>query len=368
MFMQPQIKPTLNDIARETGLSQSTVSMILNDKDGMSFSEETVRKVNEVSEKLHYIKPGQKSRSKKIFTRKTIAIFCPNVSNPYYATLIQSIEQAARDKNYNTLILTTYRDLNNEVSNLNMIRGTDISGIIFTMLPQAEELVEEISLTVPVAVIGDRNNTVRVDTVEVNNYEAGVLVARHMIELGHHHIAYVSTTLGENNAPRVKRLLGIQDTFKKECADGSVLVKSRVLTPKDELDNLPVEYTVGFELAKECLLDRQITAFVAVNDMVAYGVMDALRSENYRIPEDYSVCGFDNIFPSQFSGLSLTTVEHYILEKGHLAFEILQKKINHAGTEGKLPNPITRVEYQNHLIIRGTTAPPGKREEPHRQS
>lgn len=361
-------KPTLNDIAKATGLSQSTVSMVLNDKSGISFSEDTVRKVNEASEKLHYVKPGQKSRAKKIFNRKTIAIFCPNVSSPYYATLIQSVEQAARDRNYNTLILTTYRDLNNEISNLDMIRETDIAGIIFTMLPQAAELVEEISLTIPVSVIGDRNNTVRVDTVEVNNYEAGVLVAKHMIELGHRHIAYVSTTLDANNAPRVKRLLGIQDTFAKECSGGTVLVKSRVLTPKDELDNLPVEYTVGYELAKECLSDRQITAFVAVNDMVAYGVMDALRAEQFRIPEDYSVCGFDNIFPSQFSGLSLTTVEHSILEKGHLAFKILEDKIIHTGVVGKMPSPITRVEYQNHLIIRGTTAPPARKEELHGQN
>lgn len=359
--MPAPLKTTLSDIALATGLSQATVSMILNDKSGMSFSEDTVRKVNEAAKELGYIRPGQKNKARKIFNGKTIAIFSPNVTSPYYATLIQSIEQAAYNENYNTFILTTYRDIDREIDALNMIKGTDISGVIFTMLPQASKLVEEINQTIPVTVIGDRNNTVRIDTIEVNNYAAGVLVAQHMIDLGHRHIAYISTTLDASNAPRVKRLLGIQDTFQKDCSGGTVLVKSRIVTPQDELNNLPVEYTVGYELAKECLSHKEITAFVAVNDMVAYGVMDALRSENYRIPEDYSVCGFDNIFPSQFSGLALTTVEHYILEKGHIAFEILQKKINHTNYDGSQANQITRVEYQNHLIIRGTTAPPERK-------
>lgn len=356
-------KPTLNDIAKETGLSQSTISMILNDKSGVPFSEGTVRKVCEAAKRLHYVKRGQKSSEKKdFFHKKTIAIFCPNVSSPYYATLIQSVEQAAHEKNYGTLLLTTYRDRDNEISDLDIIRRTDIAGIIFTMLPQATEMVEKINVTIPVVVIGDRNSTVQLDTVEVNNYKAGVLVAKHMIELKHRHIAYISTTLDANNAPRVKRLMGIQDTFAKECPEGTVLVKSRTVTPKDELNNLPVEYTVGYELAQECLSDRQITAFVAVNDMVAYGVIDALRAKQFRIPEDYSVCGFDNIFPSQFSGTALTTVEHYILEKGHLAFDILEKRIDQGGGAEEAPRPITRVEYQNHLIIRGTTAPPRNKE------
>lgn len=341
-----------------TGLSQASVSMILNEKSGMSFSEDTIKRVNEAAEKIHYVKQNKTNRIAKVFDKKTIAIFCPTITSPYYATLVQAIEQSAHAKKFNTFIINTYRDLDNEIKGLSMVRNTDIAGIIFTIMPQASELVEEINLTIPIVVIGDRNNAVNVDTVEINNYTAGVVVAQHIIELGHRDIAYISTTLNQSNSARIKRLQGLQDTFQKECPQGTVLVKSKVISPQDDLNNLLVEHTAGYELTKECLSQKKITAFVAVNDMVAYGIMDALHSENHKIPEDYSVCGFDNIFPSEFSAISLTTVEHHILERGHNAFDILYGKINNINSNGGLSNSITRVEYRHQLIARNSTAAP----------
>ena len=107
-------------------------------------------------------------------------------------------------------------------------------------------------------------------------------------------------------------------------------------------------------LTRKCLGERRITAFVAVNDMVAYGVLDAIRAEGRRVPEDYSVCGFDNIFPSQFLPVGLTTVEHYIADKGRNAFEILHSKMSGESSDRN----ITRVEFKHHLIVRDSTAAP----------
>lgn len=356
--MSPSSKPTLADIARMTGLSQAAVSMILNGKSGMSFSEETIRRVHEAAEQIHYRKPGQSGKAAKLFDKRVIAIFCPTVTNPYYSALIQSIEQAARAKKYSTFVFNTYRDPANEIYFLSILQNTDIAGIIFAAIPLAGKLVEEINRSIPVVVIGDRNKEVGVDTVEVDNYKAGVIIAQHLIELGHRHIAYISTTLDQGNTARVKRLEGLQDTFQKECGNGSILVKSREISPQEDLNTPMVEHAVGYHLTKECLPQKKITAFAAVNDMVAYGIIDALESEHYRVPEDYSVCGFDNIFSSQLIPLPLTTVEHHIQEKGHNAFEMLLSRITNLDAEGMLPNSIIRVEYQPRLIVRGTTAPP----------
>ena len=146
-------------------------------------------------------------------------------------------------------------------------------------------------------VIGDRRQDLNVDTVELNNYDAGSLIARHMYDLGHQHLAYISTTLDQANPIRMQRLQGLRDTFAQLCPQGSVLVKSRDISPETELENLQIEHIVGLELTRKCLDDKKITAFVAVNDMVAYGVIDAVRGAGFTIPGDYSVCGFDNIFP-----------------------------------------------------------------------
>ena len=326
--------------------------MILSGRTDVSFSADTVRKVRETAEALGYAPTAKKRPS--LFDRKTVLIVCPNVLNPYYSTIVQAIQQAAADKDGDTLVYTTYRDAENEIRILNAVAGSDLAGVVFTMMPQSTELVERVNRLVPVVVIGDRNTSLNVDTVEMNNYSAGAIIAHYMIGLGHKHIAYISTTLNEANSARVRRLEGVRDTYRDECPEGSVIVRSREVTPKEERDNISIEHAVGFELTRKCLGERRITAFVAVNDMVAYGVLDAIRAEGRRVPEDYSVCGFDNIFPSQFLPVGLTTVEHYIADKGRNAFEILHSKMSGESSDRN----ITRVEFKHHLIVRDSTAAP----------
>ena len=326
--------------------------MILSGRTDVSFSADTVRKVRETAEALGYAPTAKKRPS--LFDRKTVLIVCPNVLNPYYSTIVQAIQQATADKDCDTLVYTTYRDAENEIRILNAVAGSDLAGVVFTMMPQSTELVERVNRLVPVVVIGDRNTSLNVDTVEMNNYSAGAIIAHYMIGLGHKHIAYISTTLNEANSARVRRLEGVRDTYRDECPEGSVIVRSREVTPKEERDNISIEHSVGFELTRKCLGERRITAFVAVNDMVAYGVLDAIRAEGRRVPEDYSVCGFDNIFPSQFLPVGLTTVEHYIADKGRNAFEILHSKMSGESSDRN----ITRVEFKHHLIVRDSTAAP----------
>lgn len=350
--MSPRTRVTLTDISRQSGYSPATVSMILSGRTDVSFSADTVRKVRETAEALGYAPTAKKRPS--LFDRKTVLIVCPNVLNPYYSTIVQAIQQATADKDCDTLVYTTYRDAENEIRILNAVAGSDLAGVVFTMMPQSTELVERVNRLVPVVVIGDRNTSLNVDTVEMNNYSAGAIIAHYMIGLGHKHIAYISTTLNEANSARVRRLEGVRDTYRDECPEGSVIVRSREVTPKEERDNISIEHAVGFELTRKCLGERRITAFVAVNDMVAYGVLDAIRAEGRRVPEDYSVCGFDNIFPSQFLPVGLTTVEHYIADKGRNAFEILHSKMSGESSDRN----ITRVEFKHHLIVRDSTAAP----------
>ena len=156
------------------------------------------------------------------------------------------------------------------------------------------------------------------------------------------------------NAIRLRRLQGVKDTYA-ERPGCSVQVFTRDYTPQEELHSIDLEQRIGYELTLECLKKKsRISGFVAVNDFIAYGVLDAIRAEGRRVPEDYSVCGFDNIFPSQFLPVGLTTVEHYIADKGRNAFEILHSKMSGESSDRN----ITRVEFKHHLIVRDSTAAP----------
>jgi LacI family transcriptional regulator len=350
-------RPTLKQIAELSGFSQASVSMILNGRSGVSFSAKTVRLVQAAAEKLCYVKKHGGEGQRQASLRGLVAVFCPNTSNPYYSTLVQSIEQSARERNFHILTMNTFRSAETERRCLAMLKDTDISGIIFAMPPQVPELLEKVNESIPAIVIGDKGAPVKLDTVEMDSYSGGVLIARHLVELGHRHIAYVSTTLDSGNSIRLRRLKGLEESFRAERPEGSLTIRSTAITPDEELRDLHVEHRVGFELARECLADDRITAFVAVNDMVAYGVIDALISEGLDVPGDYSVCGFDNVFPSALFPISLTSVDHYIVDKGHNAFNMLASRMDSAGAEAHKPNVITRVEYPPRLIVRGSTAP-----------
>ena len=354
VFMTQKQKATLDDIAKLANVSKTAVSMILNEKEGVSFLNETVERVFEAANRLGYAKKESRHNRNKVFNENTILVLSPSVTNPYYATLIQSIEQMAATKELRIIVINTFRDKSKELEAINMIKGSNLYGIISTMTPQCVAELEEINLKIPVAVISDKGNDFDLDTVEINNYSAGVLIAKHMIELGHKNVAYVSTTLDSVNNARIRRLDGIRDTYKNLCPQGKITVKSSNVSPEEELNDIDIEHSIGYELALEVLKIPEITGFIAVNDMVAYGVMDALLDKNYKIPRDYSICGFDNLFPSRFNNISLTSVEHHIINKGQNSVEMLINR--HESSRSSYSS--TKILYKHELIIRNSTSTP----------
>lgn len=347
-------KATIKDIAAIVGVSPACVSMILNDRSLSRFSEDTIQKVYQACRDTGYVSKKMQFHKNP---KKAILIICPSIINPYYATLIQGMEQEATMQGYLTFIYTTYWDKNAEREILDLAANPQIAGIIFAMIPQQQELAEKISKQLPMVAVGDKTYGLNLDTVDINNYSAGQIIAAHLIELGHKHIAYISTPINGEHSSRMKRCEGLQDEYKQHCPLGSVTVYTKDVSSKKELFTIEIEHQVGYALAKKCLQETpQITAIVAINDMVAYGVRDALIDAGKRIPEDISLCGFDNIYPSHFHGIELTTIEHSITERGRSSVRLLANKLS--GTSDFVDeNVFTRVEYQSRLIPCSTTGP-----------
>lgn len=346
-------RPTIRDIAQEAGVSPASVSMILNQKNLTRFSDDTVRLVQAIAARR-----GYQLKHPRRGTDGTVMIICPSVMNPYYATLIQSMEQEAMEQGFSTAIRTTYWNRQAEARLLEYgAASPDICGIIFAMIPQQPELARATAQKLPMVAVGDHNQDLGIDTVDVNNFHAGELVGRHLIELGHQNIGYISTALNAEHSARVRRCDGLRSIYQSLCPTGRVRILSVDISSHVELNTTDIEHDVGFQLAQQFMNEHpKTTALAAINDMVAYGVIDGLRAMHLRVPEDVSVTGFDNIFPSQFSGVRLTTVEHSILERGRIAFRLMADRLSRP-ERGVRPAAITRVEYQSTLIVRGTTGP-----------
>lgn len=345
-----QKKPTIRDIAGKAGVSPASVSMILNQKNLSRFSDETVKLVLKTAADCGYQLKHPRSIT------GTVMIICPSVMNPYYATLIQSMEQEAVEQGFATAIHTTYwyKEIEQKLVQ-HSLDSPSISGVIFSMIPQQPEFARQASQQIPMVAVGDHSQDLGIDTVDINNFHAGELIGKHLIELGHRNIAYISTALNSEHSARVRRCNGIKAAYQALCPAGRVRVHSADISSYAELTTTGIEHDVGYQLAQQCAKNSpEITAMAAINDMVAYGIIDGLHDMGIRVPEDISVCGFDNIFPSQFSGIQLTTVEHSIQERGQSAFRLMAEHLSSPdiGRRG----PIIRMEYESHLIVRHTTA------------
>ena len=144
-----------------------------------------------------------------------------------------------------------------------------------------------------------------------------------------------------------------------------VVIKSANESIDQDVPGIDSEYRIGYDLTKEVLADHgDVTAIVGLNDMIAFGILDALYDEKYKVPNDMSVMGCDNTLFSKMRKLSLTTIEHFVIYKGRDACDIIMKKIKSADQKyGEIqPISIYHVEYEPQLVARGTTSyPPGKK-------
>lgn len=329
--------------------------MILARRPDVSFSEATVRLVRETAREMGYVPVGRKHVS--LFTRKTILVVCPMILNYYYSSVVQSIQSAATEMRCNTLIYTTFRDPEEESRILKVMSESDIGGIIFAMMPSSHSLLEHLARSTPVIVIGDPEPDVDVALAKVDNRLAGRLVAKHLLDLGHRHIACVSTPLNASYAARVKRYEGLSETFQERCPECSIELFTRLVSHTQELEDMSLEYDVGCELTRAVLgTHPEVTAIVAINDMLGYGVLDTLHAAGYRVPEDFSVCGLDDDFPSNFAGVSLTSVEHHMAGVARWAFDKLYLQMNEE--DGESNNISLNQKFVPELMVRSSTGRP----------
>lgn len=355
-------KVTSSDVAERAGVSQAAVSMILNKKYNVSFSKETVQRVENAAEELGYELPKRKTH-REVRREKLLVVLCPNLTNPYYVMLLQGIESRATEQGFGLFVCNTQRDLELEERYLKMMPGLNPQGVIYTCNPSRcfMHLVEELSGKIPFAIINNQNEKLDVDAVELDNAKLGRLMAKHLLELGHKNVAYIAPPLTVRQKQRSKRVEGFLKEFKDAGLGENVIIKAADEQIDKDIPGIDSEYRIGYDLTKELLREhKELTAIAGLNDMIAFGILDALYDEKYKVPGDISVMGCDNTLFAKMNKVYLTTIEHFVIYKGMDACDIIMKKINtrrkrYAEIE---PVSIYHVEYEPRIVVRGTTSYP----------
>lgn len=373
--MNRKKRTTTRDIAKACFVSQSAVSMILSGRKDIHFAPETIERVKRTAKEMGYEYKARAKR-KKTGTNDTIMIMCPSLATQYYTTLIQFITQEAQEHGLCTLTAYTNRSKEREEYYLNMAADTGFYGVIYTYAPRAVTSLNHLHEKVPLVLINDHNPDLKIELLELDSKKSGRLIAAHLLELGHRDIGYMTTPLSSIEVPRRRRLEGMQEEYERQGFDPAMI---HVISGKREDQETITgnkHYDTGYGLTRKYFKKREdilkkkeetnaelenITAFVGTNDFVAIGIMDAITSLGYRIPEDFSVCGFDNTLVASFSGISLTTIDHCIGEKGAYAVSMLRNqrtRMEQKDDKKEKKRPIMRLEYEPQLIIRHST---GKR-------
>ena len=353
-------KVTSSDIAHAAGVSQATVSMILNKKYNVSFSKETIRKVEQIAEEMGYEVPKRKTR-RESRKEKLIVVFCSNLTNPYYVMLLQGIESRAKEQGYGLFVCNTQRDLKMEERYLRMMHELKPLGIIYTCNPSHcfMDTIEELAEKIPIVIINNQNEHLNVDAVELDNSKLGRMMAKHLLDLGHRKVSYIAPPLTTRQKQRSKRVEGFLKEFDAVGLKDNVIIKAANESIDMSIPNIDSEYKIGYDLTKELLREHNdITAIVGLNDMIAFGILDALHEEKYKVPADISVMGCDNTLFAKMHKVSLTTIEHFVVFKGRDACDIIMKKILSQNSQYSEIQPIStyHVEYEPRLIVRGTTS------------
>lgn len=352
-------KVTSQDVAARAGVSQSAVSLILNESEKVLFNEETKARVVAAAKELGYELPKRKKRLPASRTG-ILLLFTPTLNNPFYAELVQTVESYADACGYCVIVCNTLRKPELERYYLETFLKMRVDGMIFTFLPSFPEIVESVADSVPSVLIGEKRIEQPICSIELSNERAGNILAEHLYALGHRKFLFVSTPFNQLTLARQQRLEGIRAFLRAQRLDESSLelLASEAQTETDALpDAMPYEYAVGRKLIGQAM-ERGLnaTAIIGVNDMTAIGLMDEIKARGYSVPGDFSVCGFDNIFTSAISSPQLTTIDHHLQVRCKAAVDQISARRREL-SEATLPPVINKVEYAPRLVVRASTGP-----------
>lgn len=324
---------SIKDVAREAGVAASTVSYVLNQKTTESISEETQKRVLDAVKKLGYV-PNLNARSLSSNKSNLIGVLIPQTepgrefmfSNPFYGELLSSIEYTARRNGYHLLLSGTEEDRDY----LPVARNRGVDGIIIVGTYPGEHLNSLKSMNVPIVLVDSYVKDEAFHTIGIEDREGARMATEHLIRKGHRQIAFISGSLRENGV-NIKRWQGYCEAMR---AAGLPVEEEAVYSGT-------VDYEYGIAAAEEYIRrGRKQTAAFVTADVISMGVIKGLMSEGIRVPEDFSLVSFDDVYLARMSYPSLTTVHQDIEEKGRLAVQLIldaAKASEHHHTERILP-------------------------------
>lgn len=301
----------MTDVAREAGVSQATVSRVLNRV--ASVNPEYRARVLTTMRKMGY-RPNRLASNLRRRKTKMIGVVVSDIENPHFTRMVRVIQDEVYRTGYRVLLCSTEETAQKQSSYLEVLAAERISGVILSpTTPEDGEISELLDLGIPVVAIDGPVKDPRADTVEVDNTGGVRRATELLVEDGHQRVGFV----GGPTDPRTgtARL----DGYEAAMRDAS-------LSPCSEDGEIDVK---GGAAATECLLRSETppTALIVSSNLMTIGALRALRTYQVRVPEDLALVAVDDPFWAEFLDPPLTTIAQPVDEMGREASKLLFERI-----------------------------------------
>ena len=329
---------SLRDVAERAGVSVATASRVASGS-GLVRAD-TRERVERSMRELLYVPPGRKS------TTGAIGLLVPELANPIFPSYAQELEAHATAAGYASILCNTRSAAFREVDYVHMLLDREVEGMIFVSCEMTNlsgdhahyaRLVDEGARLV---FVNGGLNILDIPTVGVDERASGQMATQHLIGLGHERIGFVAGP--GHYLPTREKAAGWHDAL---LAAG--------LQPGGLVANAEFSVEGGYRAARELLQGRPEppTGVICSSDQMAIGALRVAADAGLRVPEDFSVVGFDGIEASAWTQPPLTTIEQPIAEIARTAVEELCALIED-------PRPLPNSYFRPRLRVRGSTAPP----------
>ncbi|HIE38786.1 MAG TPA: LacI family transcriptional regulator [Anaerolineales bacterium] len=332
---------TISDVARRAGVGVGTVSRVINNSPLVS--DATRQKVLKAMEELDYV-PNPFARRLSLGRTLTLAVIVPFFTRPSFVERLRGVEAAIAETEYDLIVHNVETVAKRNVYFRSVPRPERVDGLlIISLSPSDEDVARFHRAGVPTVLVDARHP--RLPRVVVDDVAGGRTATRHLIDLGHHRIAF----LGD----QYPNPFSFTSSHERYAGYRNALEEA----------GLPVrpEYTAtgehGRDVARELThrllsLPEPPTAIVAASDTQALGVLEVAQERGIPVPESLSVIGYDDIEIAEY--LHLTTIRQPLFDSGWRGTHLLLRAIENG--EGEPSCDLLPIE----LVVRATTAPPAE--------
>jgi LacI family transcriptional regulator len=335
----PSRRATLQDVAKDAGVSVSAVSKVVRGASGVSahMLETVTSSIERLGYRPHAGARGLRGRS------FTVGVMIVDLLSPFQPEVVQGISAELESSPYQEVVVVGGISPDRQRRCIEALVDRQVDGLILVAPWMEVGWIEELAGSTPTVVVGLHGAASNFDTVVDDDREGARLMVEHLVSLGHRHIVHTSAPSGGKKKPFV-----LSHTARREGYE--LAMKAHGLDP----DVVVTMYTEegGYRAATEIMSrDALPTAIFAGADIAAFGVLRALEDKGIRVPEDITITGYDNIYASTIGRIALTTVDQSGFLTGSVSAKLLLERLNGRG------QPVQYVVGPK-LITRSTSAEP----------